>query len=118
MCGTPGHCHLWVPEIPVADEPTSRGRGPCRVRLVNSQRDDSSRISLCQYLHASRSFWVDGVEEAGSLKNARRRFVSECILQIAVIILVWFGVNDDRMADVCLGDEFHVFFHRLRVRRV
>ena len=71
-----------------------------------------------QHLQALRSFWVDGVEETGSLKEARRRFVSECILQIAMIILVWLGVDDDGMIDVCVRNVFHVFFHRLRVRRV
>lgn len=38
----------------------------------------------------------------------------ETILKVAVIVLVWLRMNDDRMANAGAGEKLHIGFQRLR----
>ena len=61
---------------------------------------------------------VDGLEQAGSLQVAGRRLVREAVQQVAVIVLVYLGMDGDGMIQSHLAHEVRVVLDGHRARFV
>ena len=105
-------------EVAVANRSAGGGGRSRGVHLVNPQRHQASGIGFRQRLHALGSSRIDRIEETGTFEEALGRFAGEAVFQVAVIVLVGFGMDDDGAVDSRLLGEFHKLLHRVRRRLV
>ena len=68
----------------------------------------ASATVLHQTAQPGGSVAAGGVEQTGPLKKAALGLVVEAVFEIAVVVLIRLGVDDDAVVELCLGDELFV----------
>src|SRR5688500_16388773 len=82
-------------EVAVADRAAyRRGLVPLAVGM-NAQGSNAAGIALDQLRHAVAGLRRDRVVQACAFEEALRRLVCETVFEIAVVVLVRLGMNDD-----------------------
>src|SRR5687767_4714668 len=101
----PGALHGWIGEIAIFDRAGGERWLAGRVHRVNAESDDAARVTFHQFFHARGSAWIDRVEEAGSLEQTFGRLVGEAEFEVAMVVLIGLGVDDDGVVNPGLLDE-------------
>ena len=85
---------------------------------MNAQRDDALGPAFRQGAHAARRILAQRIEQARCFEIARFRLVGEAVFQIAVVVLVRLGVDDDRVRQAGGFHQLGVVFQRVGGRLV
>src|SRR5215469_732643 len=92
--------------------------GTRSAHFMHSHSDDTMRVFLHERFNASRGCGVDRIVETGSLEVPWTRLLRKAILDVAFVILVGLGLNEDRVIETYFFDEGNVFLERIRIRLV
>jgi hypothetical protein len=104
--------HSRMLQIAVADRTRRCRRRSLRAVRVDPQRHNALRVSLHELCHTIRRVGLDRIEQASTLEEHRRRLFLEAILEVAVVVLVRLGMDNERVVDTRLFDKLVVRLER------
>ncbi len=107
---SPGALHVVGGEIAPGDGPGVRRQRAALENRVDAHRDDAARTALHQAAQAVWRVAAGRVEQTRPLEEAGAGLVLKAVFEIAVIVLVGLGVDDNAVGELGLGDELLVVF--------
>ena len=106
--GGPGAAHGGVGEVAVLEGAGFEKGLAFAVHGMNSQGNNALGPALGEFFQLGRGGRVDGIEKAGALEESSGLFVGETVFEVAMVVLIGFGMDDDGVLDVVDFGEVEV----------